>query len=166
MACFVLFLSFFTACTNEEGKVSPPKVAKKDPVEKKVEPEIPQPAFTYHFISLKAKDKALRDSSLAIMKAFTPAERDIVLRLNRVDAASYKRLDTMIVPDKIDTSWMAYSIFPAELPIIKDVPKMVFFSYYGEAFAAYESGRLVKWGPSNMGKKATQLESTGNDQHG
>jgi hypothetical protein len=61
----------------------------------------------------------------------------------------------MILPDPLTTDWMAYSVFPAVLPILKDVNKMVFFAYYPEAFAAYEHGKLVKWGPSNMGKKAT-----------
>jgi hypothetical protein len=50
---------------------------------------------------------------------------------------------------------MAYCIFPKELPILKDVRKMAIFAYYPEAFAAYQNGTLVHWGPTNMGKKAS-----------
>lgn len=113
------------------------------------------PAFHYHFISLHNKDKAVRDSAGALLKALTPGERSIILRLNRVDAASYKRLDTIVIADNIDTNWMAYSIFPTELPLIKDVRKMIFFAYYPQLFAAYENGRLVRYGPTNMGKKSS-----------
>lgn len=145
-----------SGCTSEQGQAKLPATSTVDSAsEASSEPLPPKPAFTYHFISYRNKDKALRDSAIAFMKSLSPAERDIVLRLNRVDAASYKRLDTMIVPDRIDTSWLAYSVFPRELPLLKEVRKMVFFAYYPEAFAAYESGRLVKWGPTNMGKKAT-----------
>jgi lipoprotein-anchoring transpeptidase ErfK/SrfK len=117
--------------------------------------EAPPPATQYYFVSLRNKDKGVRDSAEAIFKSFTPGQKAVVLKLNRVDAASYKRLDTIIVPEQIDTNWLAYCIFPTELPLLKDVRKMVFFAYYPQAFAAYENGKLILWGPTNMGKKAT-----------
>lgn len=149
----------FIGCNDEPSPtekipVAAPKHGTVKPTALKIT-EAPQPAFHYHFISLRSKNKALRDSSLASLKALSPSDLDIVMRLNRVDAASYRRLDTMIVPDRIDQNWMAYSIFPIELPLLKDVRKMVFFAYYPQAFAAYENGRLVRWGPSNMGKKSS-----------
>lgn len=154
--CPLIVTLLCTGCNEEgDGSRTKPSIAKKDTVAREPQVEEPTPEFTYHFISQRNKDKAIRDSAVAELKALTAAERDIVLRLNRVDASSYKRLDTMIIPDRIDTNWMAYSVFPAELPALKDIPKIVFFAYYPEAFAAYESGKLVKWGPSNMGKKAT-----------
>jgi hypothetical protein len=113
------------------------------------------PVGQFYFISLKSKDKAVRAASDSILKSLTTAERNIVLRLNRVDAATIWRLDTMIVPENIDTNWMNYAVFPAELPALSDVRKMVIFSYYAEAFAAYESGKLIHWGPTSMGKKKT-----------
>ncbi len=157
MICSFIVMASFSACSNQESRSTPAPVVKRDSSESAAVPEEAPavPNFSYHFISYRNKDKAIRDSAKAYMKSLSPAERDIVLRLNRVDAASYTRLDTMIVPDRIDTSWMAYSLFPTEIPALKDVRKMVFFAYYPEAFAAYEAGRLVKWGPSNMGKKAT-----------
>src|SRR5689334_8049879 len=127
---FCLLLAALSACTSDSTRVAkgmPNSITKRDTVESKPV-EAPKPVFQFHFISLRNKNKAIRDSGLAMMKALTRGERDIVLRLNRVDAASYRGLDTMIVPDKIDTNWMAYSIYPLELPMLKDVRKMVFFA--------------------------------------
>jgi hypothetical protein len=149
-------MSAFCACVEESAPIKKGlgKTIIKDTLAVE-ESRQPVAAFQYHFISLHNKDKAIRDSALATLNRLTPAERNIVLRLNRVDAASYRRLDTMVIPDKIDTNWTAYLVFPAELPAIKDVRKMVFFAYYPQVFAAYENGRLVRWGPTNMGKKAS-----------
>lgn len=114
-----------------------------------------RPSFSYSFLSMRNKDKAIRDSAQAAFKALTPGEKAAVLLLNRVDAASYKRLDTMIFPAPIDTDRMAYSVFPGALPKMREVRKLVIFAYYPQAFAAYENGKLVTWGPTNMGKKAS-----------
>lgn len=130
------------------------KVFKKDSVAAK-SAEAPTQNFKYYFLSMRNKNKAIRDSAQAIMKALSPAERAIVLKLNRVDAASWKRLDTMVIPEKIDTAWMAYTVFPTELPLLKDVRKMIFFAYYPQAVGLYEGGRLTRWAPTNMGKKSS-----------
>jgi len=150
---------FIAACTSSERQDgSAEKVVRRqvDTTAATPGPKVPErPAFSYYFLSMKSKDTAVRDSSQRVFKALNPAEKAVVLRLNRVDAASYKRLDTMIIPTRIDTNWMSYSVFPAELPVLKEVRKMVIFAYYPQAFAAYENGKLVTWGPTNMGKKAS-----------
>jgi hypothetical protein len=151
--CCILALA---ACERERKIPAPPHTenSKRDSA-KPAKAETPAISFRYHFISQRNKDKAIRDSAKAFMKGLSPAERDIVLRLNRVDAASLHRLDTLIVPEPLDTNWMDYSVFPAELPVLSEVRKMVLLAYYPEAFAAYENGRLVRWGPTSMGKKST-----------
>ncbi len=150
------FLFLLASCNNDAPAVK--KIEKQNKKEDTIatkQPDAPQPAFRYHFLSMRNKNKAVRDSAQALVKALLPAELAIVLKLNRVDASSWKRLDTMVIPDRIDTNWMAYSVFPQSLPLLKDVRKMIFFAYYPEAFALYEAGRLTRWGPTNMGKKAS-----------
>lgn len=154
----LMVIPVFYGCSNdvppaERGKTT----IEKDTVAKVTgkAAEAPKPAFRYYFLSMRNKNKAVRDSAQAVYKALSPAEQAIVLKLNRVDAASWKRLDTMIIPEKIDTNWMSYTVFPEELPLLKDVRKMIFFAYYPEAFGIYENGKLKHWGPTNMGKKAT-----------
>ena len=44
------------------------------------------------------------------------------------------------------------------LETLKDVKKMVFFSYPIQAYALYENGELIKWGPTSMGKKSAQTK--------
>ena len=47
-----------------------------------------------------------------------------------------------------------YFPFPFYATFLKDVKKIIFFSYPSQAFAAYENGRLVYTGPTSMGRKA------------
>lgn len=155
LACASCCILFFLSCNEEQAPQTLRKPEKKASTKKVVIDDTPKTAVSYYFISLRTKDKHVRDSLLAMLKGLSLAERNVVLRLNRVDAASYRRLDTMIMPDKIDTNRMAYSIYPPVLPELKDVHKMVIFAYYPQAFAVYEAGKLIRWGPTNMGKKAT-----------
>lgn len=157
--CIIVCLATLASCSDpKSADTTASTKTSKSPdsaVVKTAEKAPERPAFSYSFLSMKNKDTAVKDSAQRIFKALTPGEKSIVLKLNRVDAASYKRLDTMIIPTQIDTDWMAYSVFPAELPLLKDVRKFVVFAYYQQAFAAYENGKLVTWGPTNMGKKAS-----------
>lgn len=95
----------------------------------------------------------MRDSGLAKFKAMNDNQRHIILTLNRIDADHVTKKDTLIVPDNLQTDLMAYSPYPHELPFLKEVKKILFFSYPLEAFAAYENGQLVRWGATNMGRK-------------
>lgn len=167
-AAFLLL--FLQGCSSREpnsDKAQMPSVVEKPTTkpEEKINPEptpkpAPRPKFEkphsgYYFISQRNKDEAIRAEATAILKGLSKAELQIVLKLNRVDAASYHRLDTLIIPAHIDTNWMQQSIFPMQLPILSEVPKMVLLAYYPEAFAAYENGQLVRWGPTSMGKRST-----------
>ncbi len=46
-----------------------------------------------------------------------------------------------------------YMPFPLDVPFLKDVRKIIFFSYPSQSFGAYEYGNLVYAGPTNMGRK-------------
>ena len=91
-------------------------------------------------------------------KQFSEEEQYTILALNRLDSKNKWRADTLAIPDKIDHSLMLYSPFPTQLEVLKDVKKMVFFSYPIQAYALYENGKLIKWGPTSMGKKAAQTK--------
>ena len=102
--------------------------------------------LTYHAISPK-------DSAFAQLKATLDSNQmQIIYAINRVDKKHISKLDTIIVPDKM-AELMQYSPYPTSLPFLKDVNKIIFFSYPAEAFGAYEHGNLVLWGPTNMGRK-------------
>ena len=91
-------------------------------------------------------------------KEFSKEEQSVILAINRLDMKNKWRADTLMIPDKIDETLMAYSPFPRSLTQLKDVEKIVFFSYPIQAYALYEKGNLVKWGPTSMGHKTAQTK--------
>ena len=91
-------------------------------------------------------------------KEFSNDEQYVILALNRLDIKNKWRADTLAIPDKIDETLMSYSPFPTRLEVLKEVNKMVLFSYPIQAYALYEKGNLVKWGPTSMGSKKAQTK--------
>lgn len=107
--------------------------------------------FTYTIWSLKD------DSVRKVFKSkFTSSEVTTIVSLNRIDKAHLKQADTLIVPNKLDDDFLAYSPFPYTIENSFDIPKLVIFSYPIQAYAVYEYGELVKWGPSSLGSKVHQ----------
>lgn len=100
-----------------------------------------------------------RDSVMtAFKKQFSEQEIYTILALNRLDKKNSWRADTLMIPDKISENFLDYSPFPYQLDVLSDVKKLVIFSYPIQAYAVYENGKLLKWGPSSMGKKAAQTK--------
>lgn len=121
-----------------------------------IQAEPPKPAIKYTSMIFPMKKK---DSAMAVFnKQFSEEEQYTILALNRLDSKNKWRADTLAIPDKIDHTLMLYSPFPTQLEVLKEVKKMVFFSYPIQAYALYENGKLIKWGPTSMGKKAAQTK--------
>jgi hypothetical protein len=103
---------------------------------------------SYHILSLK-------DSGKAVLDSFNDEQKNIIYALNRVDKENIRNLDTIIVPNQF-VDYMQYSPFPFGVQELKEVKKIIFFSYKAQAFGAYENGKLVRWGPTNMGREKDQ----------
>jgi hypothetical protein len=106
----------------------------------------------YYAWPLKGNDSAKK----ALKERFSAEELYTIWALNRVDAKNYTRADTLIIPEKLDPNFLVYSPFPQQMPILKEVRKIVFFSYPIQAYGVYEQGTLVKWGPTSMGSKTSK----------
>ena len=78
----------------------------------------------------------------------------IVAAVNRTDYRHLINMDTIIVPNDLSKTVENYLPFPLQVPYLKDVDKIVYFSYPSQSFAAYEYGELVYTGQTNMGSKA------------
>lgn len=164
-----LLLFLLSSCSDAPSPKSNKVVADTlAPTNSKASPESQKPApipvgptneITYHFISYRNKNDSLRDSAKAFINRLNAAELDIVYRINRVDSRTLRRLDTIVIPNLFDTNSLAYSIFPAQIPMLNEVHKMLIFSYFHEAFGAYENGILVRTGPTSMGKKLTKTDT-------
>ena len=156
---FLLLISvLLVQCKKDSeisGNVRNPSSApvKKDSVIKIEEPK-PQIQYTTFIFPAKKKDSAMA----AFNKKFSEKERYTILALNRLDSKNKWRADTLAVPAEFDHTLMAYSPFPKNIETLKEVKKMVFFSYPIQAYALYESGELIKWGPTSMGKKTAQTK--------
>jgi lipoprotein-anchoring transpeptidase ErfK/SrfK len=94
-----------------------------------------------------------------LAKRFTPPQLDILEMLNRRDREHLIRPDPPIPGLVVPTEWsddpLAYSPFPLLWPAADAHPKVIVVHQPAQAFAAYEQGRLVRWGPVSTGRKDT-----------
>ncbi|MGQ9798548.1 MAG: L,D-transpeptidase [Ignavibacterium sp.] len=79
----------------------------------------------------------------------------IILALNRLDERFIRKPDSIVVPDTIINDKLLYSPFPKHLALLDSVKKILLVDQRIQAFAAYEFGNLVNWGPTSTGKKST-----------
>ncbi len=77
----------------------------------------------------------------------------VVLKVNRIDAQHIRSGEELIIPETLDM--MAVSPFPAEIKSAETISKLLLVARRVQAFGAYEFGKLVRWGPTSTGKKAT-----------
>jgi lipoprotein-anchoring transpeptidase ErfK/SrfK len=78
----------------------------------------------------------------------------LVLMLNRKDLAHLWAGDTLVVPDRVADA-LEFAPFPGELEAGRGEAKLVLVSVGVQAFAAYEGGRLVRWGPVSTGRRVS-----------
>ena len=72
-----------------------------------------------------------------------PRRLTLFLKLNRVDLAHVRAGDTLLLPADSTAGELALAPFPTRLPALDSVPKLLAVSLRVQAFAAYDSGRLV-----------------------
>jgi hypothetical protein len=89
----------------------------------------------------------------ALVDSLGPERWTQVLAINRVDAAHVRDRDTLVVPDRFGDS-LAFAPFPRAWSEIADSGRVVFVSRRVQAFAAYDSGRLARWGPVSTGRRS------------
>ncbi|MFT4095049.1 MAG: L,D-transpeptidase [Niabella sp.] len=150
--CAFLVIVYCFSCKEKDNKNVPATVdstikkAKEKTAAPKQEENI-KPEFTYHFVTRK-EWQAKKDSFEGT------SHFDILNAINRVDTTHLKRLDSILVPNDFSKPLKDYLPFPEQMEVLKDVKKIIFFSYPAQTFAAYENGNLIKTGPTNMGRKS------------
>jgi hypothetical protein len=94
-----------------------------------------------------------------LAKRFTAAQIDVLEMLNRRDRAHLLRVDPptpgLVVPLTWTDDPLAYSPFPEIWRAVEGYPKAIVVHQSMQAFAAYEKGTLVRWGPVSTGRKET-----------
>jgi L,D-transpeptidase catalytic domain len=108
------------------------------------------PAYRFEPIPKTASELARR---------FTPAQIAVLEMLNRRDRVHLLRADPpvpgLLVPDTWIDDLLVYSPFPREWAAAAAQPKTIVVHQAIQAFAAYENGHLVRWGPVSSGRKDT-----------
>jgi len=148
-------VSLLIQCEKEKDKTSSTSASiEVETIQEKE--EVPQDDIRFtEFIFPKEK----KDSVMTVFKEkYSKEEQYTILALNRLDEKNAWRADTLMIPSKIEKDFLIYSPFPKHLDELKEIHKIVFFSYPIQAYAAYENGTLLKWGPTSMGKKSAQTE--------
>lgn len=136
---YMLFILFvFAQCTDVNTKVSPKRP--KAIVKKRTAP-------TKLYYTKVMKKKWSADSLSA-------KQLQILSAVNRADKANLRRMDSIIIPADLSGDIEYYLPFPLSVSSLKDIDKIIFFSYPAQAFGAYEYGELVYAGPASMGRKA------------
>jgi hypothetical protein len=79
----------------------------------------------------------------------------LALKVNRRDSVHVRMGDSLMVPDSTATL-LDLSPFPRQIPSTLDQAKLVLISRRVQAFAAYEAGRLARWGPTSTGRESLQ----------
>lgn len=95
------------------------------------------------------------DGLAAYLKTLNPTQLGLLEKLNRADRKHIWRLPVIIGLNNWPSDEMAISPMPAEWPEMKDQPKALRVDLRQQAFGAYESGKLVYWGPVNSGVRST-----------
>jgi hypothetical protein len=104
-----------------------------------------------HFEVLKVQSR----KSIAELESRLGADAfTAMLKINRTDKKHIRAGDSLIIPDA-SADLMSTTPFPLQLEVARTIPKLVLVSRHVQAFGAYESGRLVRWGPTSTGKKST-----------
>ncbi|MGQ9643850.1 MAG: L,D-transpeptidase, partial [Ignavibacterium sp.] len=112
---------------------------------------IPQLSLiNYKFISLPKQNRYK-----FLIEEYDTIGAKIILALNRLDERFIRKPDSIVVPDTIINDKLLYSPFPKHLALLDSVKKILLVDQRIQAFAAYEFGNLVNWGPTSTGKKST-----------
>ncbi len=117
--------------------------------------DIPEVFYDYWIVE---QDSRL-EARLALYHRFGEHNRGLLQILNRNDLENLMLGDTLIVPSDPDLDFRAYSPFPRYWPGAMDIDKVVILDKHVQAFAAYEWGRLERWGIINTGTQSARTPS-------
>ena len=77
----------------------------------------------------------------------------LLTKLNHADSAHLARLPRILVPDLWDADQLIYSPMPRSVPELSQEKKAIVVDLAAQVFGAYESGRLIRWGPVSSGDR-------------
>lgn len=100
----------------------------------------------------------LTDTNRDLNARFGGPEIALLEKLNRADATHLRRLPQLVVP----SAWRSeidHSPFPSFYPAASTTQKLIVVDQPSQAFAAYEYGQQVHWGPVSSGRQSKPTPS-------
>jgi hypothetical protein len=82
---------------------------------------------------------------------FSSQQLKILEKINRADGEHLAQLREVVVPRTWSTDELDYAAMPRLYPPGEGDSKLLIVHLPGQMFGAYESGRLVRWGPVSSG---------------
>lgn len=145
---------FFSGCKKQEEKYvmtgEDSLRIKLTAISDSLEKEFSKRNLTYRILNPKRGNNYSK-----LIRKFGQNGADLILALNRIDRKNFKRKNALIVPDTIVADPRYYSPFPLKVEDAFEIPKLIFVSQRVQAFAAYQLGNLILWGPTSTGKEDT-----------
>jgi lipoprotein-anchoring transpeptidase ErfK/SrfK len=108
--------------------------------------------------SIDYRMEKLTEGSRDLTSRFGGPEIALLEKLNRADAKHLPRLTQLVVP----SAWrseLEHSPFPSTYTAASATPKLLIVDQPSQAFAAYEYGQQVHWGPVSSGRQAKPTPS-------
>ena len=156
----LLFISsaLLYACNSNTQVVEPSveqsqELSMRNPVVKK-EAKTFRKEISYTVDSLKT-----REAIDSLLNTYSNDQLNTILALNRVEKNRLRPERPIVIPECVSEDFNAYSPFPEEVNMLQCIPKTVLINKRVQAFALYENGKLVKWGPVSTGKNSTKTPS-------
>ncbi|MCY4159340.1 MAG: L,D-transpeptidase [Bacteroidetes bacterium] len=117
---------------------------------------VPEVFYRYHIMENERGNSALARNafyrSIGDGSTKLGSERSILVEMvNRRMMQTYTVGDTIIFPTQFDLDFRAYSPFPRYYPGGREFDKLFIMDKTIQAFAAYEYGKLMRWGIINTG---------------
>jgi hypothetical protein len=139
-----------TATPPPDTAATTPPAATAPPGRAQAPPDTAVHAGTYRTVKIP-DPRALRRLRLSL-----GGDRFLLaLKVNRRDSLHVKNGDSLMVPDS-SAVLLDLSPFPRRLPSTTELGKLILVSRRVQAFAAYERGQIVRWGPTSTGRESLQ----------
>jgi lipoprotein-anchoring transpeptidase ErfK/SrfK len=111
-------------------------------------------SLSAHAASVEYRVEHPPDTARDLAARFTPAQLALLEKLNRADVAHVHRLERLVIPG-VWLDELYYSPFPPVFAAASHARKLLVVEQRWQAFAAYEYGRLVRWGPVSSGSRVS-----------
>ncbi|MEP0548070.1 MAG: L,D-transpeptidase [Rhodothermales bacterium] len=117
--------------------------------------DIPAVYYDYHVVESDSRLEA----RLKLYRMYGEENKGLLQILNRNDLENLRPGDTLVVPTDLTLDFRAYSPFPRYYPGAREIDKLVVLDKSIQGYAAYEWGKLARWGMINTGTESARTPS-------